>query len=154
MTITIDLINIDSSEKVARLVASCLTSPLLMTFCGEIGAGKTSFIRAMLRALGVNTVIKSPSFSLVETYQTADFLIHHFDLYRIQDENELELLGFRDYLCSEAICCVEWPQHAPHYLAAPDLCFTLELKEPGRLMHVDAMTAKATPILACLKGTL
>lgn len=140
------------SEQMAARVAACLVSPLVLTFTGEIGAGKTTFIRAMLRCLGVNSAIKSPTFSLVESYQGTNLQIHHFDLYRIQDEAELDYIGFRDYFGDNAICCIEWPERATGYLTEADLGFTLRLKGAGREMQMHAFSPAGAAVLSRLAG--
>jgi tRNA threonylcarbamoyladenosine biosynthesis protein TsaE len=148
----IDLPTETDSEQMAARVAACLVSPLVLTFTGEIGAGKTTFIRAMLRCLGVNSAIKSPTFSLVESYQGTNLQIHHFDLYRIQDEAELDYIGFRDYFTDNAICCIEWPERATGYLTEADLGFTLSLKGDGREMQMHAFSPAGAAVLSCLAG--
>lgn len=147
-----DLPDEASSEKLAARLALCLSSPLVMTFSGEIGAGKTTFIRAMLRALGIKTAIKSPTFSLIESYQSQDLQIHHFDLYRIHDETELEYIGFRDYFLEEAICCIEWPERIKHGLDCVDINFAFAINGGGRLLTVDVFSTAGESILSCLKG--
>lgn len=148
----IDLPTELASENMAARIATCLRSPLVLTFRGEIGAGKTTLIRAMLHCLGVNARIKSPTFSLVESYQGTNLQIHHFDLYRIHDESELEYIGFRDYFRDNAICCIEWPERAVSYLACADLEFTLSLKGAGREMKIRAYSSVGSAVLSCLSG--
>lgn len=152
ITKTIDLPTELASEAIAARVAACLGSPLVLTFSGEIGAGKTTFIRAMLRCLGINSAIKSPTFSIVESYQGTNLQIHHFDLYRIHDEAELDYIGFRDYFRDNAICCIEWPERAVSYLAEADLRFTLRMKGVGREMRLNAFSPAGAAILSCLAG--
>ena len=125
--------------------ASFVKPPLVLTFSGEIGAGKTTIIRAMLRALGVQTAIKSPTFSLVETYNPPK--VHHFDLYRIHDEDELELIGFRDYFTSDFVCCIEWPELAPAYQKLSDLSLQIKFKDQGRDLHAKSHTETGMRIL-------
>ena len=141
-----------ASEKMAARLSACVLPPLVLTFSGDIGAGKTTLIRAMLRSLGVQSAIKSPTFSLVESYQLADLHIHHFDLYRIHDENELDYIGFRDYFVDNAICCIEWPKRAVSYLDWADLEITLSLKGTGRDMQIHAYSPAGAAILSCLEG--
>lgn len=161
----INLPNEPSSEWLASRLAACLkqkgcnagvtseaTQGLVITFSGEIGAGKTTFIRAMLRALGVKSAIKSPTFSLVETYECQHLRINHFDLYRIHDETELEYIGFRDYFSSHSICCIEWPERASCSLDAVDINFAFALCGGGRALTIQAMSAAGVTILSCLEG--
>ena len=148
----IDLPTELASEKQAAGIAACLVSPLVLTFSGEIGTGKTTFIRAMLRSLGVHSAIKSPTFSLVESYQAGPLQIHHFDLYRIHDEAELDSIGFRDYFSANAVCCIEWPERAPRYLSCVDVGFSLGLKGAGREMQIHAFSSAGAAVLSCLAG--
>lgn len=148
----IDLPDEISSERLAARLASCLHPGLVLAFCGEIGTGKTTFIRAMLRALGVQGPIKSPTFSLVESYPWQSLQIHHFDLYRIHNEEELEYIGFRDYFGAGDICCIEWPERAKASLSAVDLGFSLSVKGSGRFMSIEAIGTAGETILTCLTG--
>lgn len=141
----------DSEDLAARL-ALCLVSPLVLTFSGEIGAGKTTFIRAMLRSLGIKTAIKSPTFSLIESYESEHLQIHHFDLYRIQDEAELEYIGFRDYFLDNAVCCIEWPERARQSLEQADINFKLTMSGGGRLLFISALSTAGEKVLSCLVG--
>lgn len=143
----IDLPTSSASALFAGRLAACLTSPLIITFRGEIGAGKTTLIRAMLRALGVASAIKSPTFSLVESYQTTQFYVHHFDLYRISDESELEYIGFRDYFADDAVCCIEWPERVSNGIGRVDVDFSLRMKGRGREVHGHALSDEGVAIL-------
>ncbi len=148
----IDLPTEKVSEVIAGRLAACLASPLVLTFSGEIGAGKTTVIRAMLRRLGVSSAIKSPTFSLVESYQVNHLQIHHFDLYRIHDEAELDYIGFRDYFTDHSICCIEWPERVNTHLLWTDVGITLGLKGAGREMQMNAFSPAGIAVLSCLKG--
>lgn len=149
---TLDLLTEAASEQFAARLATCLVSPLVITFSGEIGAGKTTLIRAMLRGLGVTSAIKSPTFSLVESYFASNLQIHHFDLYRVHDESELDYIGFRDYFSNDAVCCIEWPERVVRYLGNVDVEFSLSLKGAGREMHVRALSSAGASMLSCLLG--
>ncbi len=148
----VDLPNELASETMAIRLAACLVSPLVLTFSGNIGAGKTTFIRAMLRSLGVKSAIKSPTFSLVESYQGNHLQIHHFDLYRIHDETELDYIGFRDYFRDNAVCCIEWPERASEQLALADVGFLLNIKGAGRELQLCALSPVGAEVLSCLAG--
>ena len=152
MNDSIDLSTEDMSQALAAKLALYVASPLVLTFSGEIGAGKTTFIRALLRALGVQSAVKSPTFSLVESYEAHGFFIHHFDLYRIHDETELEYIGFRDYFSNNTICCIEWPEHGAGYLSTVDIAFHLSPKGSGRILLATAYSHMGRRILNCLMG--
>ncbi len=148
----IDLPTECDSEHIAARLATCLVAPLVLLFSGDIGAGKTTLIRGMLRSLGVTSAIKSPTFSLVESYQTRHLQLHHFDLYRVHDESELDYIGFRDYFSDDAVCCIEWPERVVSCQRLADVAFSLRLKGAGREMHAQALSAKGASMLSCLLG--
>lgn len=150
-----DLMNQDASDQFAMKLANCLRPSLILSFSGDIGTGKTTIIRAMLQGLGIRSAIKSPTFSLVETYATPHpYTIHHFDLYRIHHEEELEYLGFRDYFAPPTICCIEWAENAGKALPYLDIGFNLIIKGAGRELQICASTSAGKQVLACLAGDL
>jgi tRNA threonylcarbamoyladenosine biosynthesis protein TsaE len=152
--VILDLPDEQASERFATQLASCLSSPLIITLSGDLGAGKTTIVRAMLRSLGVQSAIKSPTFSLVESYPYQNGTIHHFDLYRIHHEEELEYLGFRDYFTKESICCIEWAEKAGRALPKVDIRFNLSIKGVGREVQITAFSDAGQRILACLSGEI
>ncbi len=119
---------------------------------GELGAGKTTLVRAMLRGLGHAGRVKSPTYTLVEPYALArsdgELEVYHFDLYRFSDPAEWADAGFREYFNSGAICIVEWPQRAGALLGVPDLVFSLDVAGEGRLLTARAYSASGK---ACLE---
>jgi tRNA threonylcarbamoyladenosine biosynthesis protein TsaE len=99
---------------------------------GDLGAGKTTCVRSLLRTLGVSGLIRSPSFTLVETYRLAGLICVHVDLYRLAGPEEVEELGLRDFMGSNCLFLVEWPRKGETALPAPDLELALSFADPGR----------------------
>jgi len=105
---------------------------------GNLGAGKTTLVRGFICALGHTGRVKSPSYALVEPYTELSPPIYHFDLYRLEDPEELEYLGFRDYLKDDSICIFEWPDKGGELLPLPDLQIDLSHQSSGRLAVVTS----------------
>ncbi len=134
----------------ARL-AACCGPGLLVFLSGELGAGKTTLVRGLLRALGHTGAVKSPTYTLIESYQPGDFPVHHLDLYRLADAEELEWLGYRDLLTPDALCLIEWPQHGAGILPSADLHLTLWHQPEGRRLRIEGSTEKARAVLRRLQ---
>jgi tRNA threonylcarbamoyladenosine biosynthesis protein TsaE len=139
-----------STQHWAAKFAEIIEYPTVMTFQGNLGAGKTTWIRAMLKALGVKDNIKSPTYALVESYDlpNTDYLIHHFDLYRIKNSAELLHLGFNEYFQENALCCIEWPEKAAGNVLHQDLNFAFTHQDLGRELIINALSPKGENILA------
>lgn len=134
----------------AKKLAKRTSSPILLGFQGPIGSGKTTLIRAFLKALGITETIKSPSFSLIESYELPAFAIHHIDLYRIEDKNELEYLGIRELFSEPAVILIEWPERAGHQCLPIDLLFKFCQENEGRRLEMTAMTKSGFSLLSQL----
>ena len=102
----------------------------VIAFCGEMGAGKTTFIQALCRKLGVRTEVNSPTFSLVNEYFTpAGSSIFHFDLYRIETQDELFDMGYEEYFFSDSLCLIEWPEKAQSLIPGDALWVNIVIDE-------------------------
>ena len=109
-------------------LAASLTGGELIFLSGELGAGKTTLVRGILQALGHDGAVKSPTFAIVESYLGLKLAVDHFDLYRLQTIEELELLGWRDYLAAKSVIIIEWPERACGYLPKPDIEVKIDYK--------------------------
>lgn len=121
---------------------------------GELGVGKTTLARGFLNQLGYNGIVKSPSYTLVESYRINDLEIFHFDLYRINDPQELLYIGIQEYFSDTSICLVEWPEKAPIVLGRPDIGITIEYDEDRqdqRSLQLVHGTDKGSEMLSVLQ---
>ncbi len=134
----------------AARLAPMLAAGGVVFLIGDLGAGKTTFARALLGALGVDARIKSPTYSLIESYTVDDLAIHHLDLYRIADAGELEWLGLADLMVGPHLLLVEWPEHARGALPQPDLILRLAHAPASRDVVLEASTPRAAQWLQAL----
>ncbi len=112
----------------------------VLTLRGDLGAGKTTLVRGLLRALGYSGRVKSPSYALVELYRVSSLNLYHFDFYRFANRSEWSDSGFREYFNPASVCIVEWPERAEGLLAPPDLEVRLEFSNLGRSATLIAHT--------------
>jgi tRNA threonylcarbamoyladenosine biosynthesis protein TsaE len=117
---------------------------------GDLGAGKTTFARALLAALGVGERIKSPTYSLIESYRAGDLDAHHLDLYRIADAGELEWLGLGDLWTPGALVLIEWPERGRGALPAADLVMHLAYAGEHRKLVAEARSERGETLLAVM----
>lgn len=122
---------------------------------GDLGAGKTAFTRAFLRALGVSGRIKSPSYALLESYKVSSFNLYHLDFYRFNDPEEWVEAGFRDILEEQqAVVLIEWPEKAGRLLPTPDLVVHLDYQGDGRDLTINAHSNKGQAWLNILHQSI
>lgn len=101
-------------------------------FYGEMGAGKTTFIKALCNQLGVADTVSSPTFSIVNEYESSQGSVYHFDFYRLKDQSEAFDLGYEDYLYSGQYCLIEWPEKIPDLIPPRVVKVKLELTDDGK----------------------
>ena len=131
--------------QLAKQLTVHLEWPSSIYFVGDLGAGKTTFVRGLLRGLGYQGLVKSPTYTLVEHYQFTHLKpvnIYHFDLYRLHAEEELENMGFRDYWQNDTLILIEWPEKAPRSLPTPDLHCNISGFGAKRDIEIQANTER------------
>jgi tRNA threonylcarbamoyladenosine biosynthesis protein TsaE len=150
----LDEVELDEAGLVqlARRLAGGLDDGGVIHLRGDLGAGKTTFARALLGALGVGARIKSPTYSLIESYEANGLPIHHLDLYRIAAADELEFLGLSDLTAGRFLLLAEWPERGGNALPAPDLIVHLAHAGPRRRLQLDPRTARGADWLGILSG--
>lgn len=159
----IALKNEAATQQLGELFAAAMPRGILF-LSGDLGAGKTCFSQALIRAAGFSGRVKSPTYTLVEPYELSERSIYHFDLYRLQDEEELLFLGCDEYFeaavsgtvatsGAASLCLIEWPEKAASILPLPDIELRIEhlaLPELGRLAHLNALSGFGEQVLNTL----
>ncbi len=149
----IDLVDEAASQRFAAALASALPedpSGWTVLLEGELGAGKSTLARALIRSMGHEGTVPSPTYTLVEPYDLARCVIYHIDLYRISDEEELRYLGWTEL--DEGLRLVEWPDRAPGLSAHADLRIRLDYAGDGRLATVTALNPRTQALVARLSA--
>lgn len=130
----------------AARTAPQLEPPMVIYLEGDLGAGKTTFARALIRALGHPGRVKSPTYGLLEHYTLGDISVLHLDLYRIEDPGELEYLAVRDLYDERTVLLVEWPDRGAGYLPAPDLVLDFGETDEVRFIHCTPRSRRGRTI--------
>ncbi|HET8555260.1 MAG TPA: tRNA (adenosine(37)-N6)-threonylcarbamoyltransferase complex ATPase subunit type 1 TsaE [Rhodanobacteraceae bacterium] len=149
---TFDLPDEAATRALANRVAGALEGALVLYLEGDLGVGKTSFARALLQALGVGERVKSPTYTLVESYPIPGGRAWHLDLYRIADPGELEWLGLDALIEPGALVLVEWPQHGAGALPDADLILHLNHAGTGRTARFTAQSPRGQALLRHLSN--
>ena len=147
---------IDEAElqALAADMAGQLAAPMIIYLEGDLGAGKTTFTRALLRGLGFKGPVKSPTYGLLEVYALQDIDVVHLDLYRIAETGELEFLGLDDLHSKRAVFMVEWPDRGAGRLPDPDLTISFEHAADLRKLALTPHSIHAKEFCKALSSTL
>jgi tRNA threonylcarbamoyladenosine biosynthesis protein TsaE len=136
-----------ATARAGALLAPGLRGGMVVTLSGELGVGKTTLVRGLLRALGWTGPVKSPSYALVEHYPISSLYFYHFDFYRLNDATEWDTTGFAELFRPDTVGLIEWPEHVAGRVPVVDVAVQLRHAEPGRVLLCDAGTAAGR---ACL----
>ncbi|MDH4274612.1 MAG: tRNA (adenosine(37)-N6)-threonylcarbamoyltransferase complex ATPase subunit type 1 TsaE [Gammaproteobacteria bacterium] len=149
---TLDLENETATLALGAAVARHVPKGLTVYLHGDLGAGKTTWVRGFLHGLGHRGAVKSPTYTLVEAYSMTTHQVYHFDLYRLSDAEELEFIGIRDYLRDDTVCLIEWPERGQPLLREPDLELWLTYNDQGgRSARLEAWSEKGQSLLQHIK---
>lgn len=143
-----------ATEAVGTALAACLPEALTVALAGDLGAGKTTLARAVLRGLGHTGAVRSPTYTLIEPYECGGRRVFHLDLYRLADPEELEFLGLRDLFARPAVVLVEWPERGAGVLPAPDVRISLDADGAGRTLGVEAFSEVGETVVSALCARL
>ena len=146
----ITLADEDAMLAFGNQLAQHLDTGCVIFLYGDLGAGKTTLARGVLRGLGHAGPVKSPTFTLVEPYNIQQRPVHHFDLYRLADPEELEYMGIRDYFAETAIVLIEWPDKGSGLLPAADLSVCIHYEKTSRRVEITAHSGRGRQILNAL----
>ncbi|MCX8522261.1 MAG: tRNA (adenosine(37)-N6)-threonylcarbamoyltransferase complex ATPase subunit type 1 TsaE [Rhodoferax sp.] len=134
------------------LAAQAALDDAFISLHGDLGAGKTTLVRYLLQSLGILGRIKSPTYTIVETYMAAGFAVSHFDFYRFNDPQEWEDAGFRDIFASPGLKLAEWPEKAAGLLPVADLEIHIDaVGDSQRLVHLYAHSPRGNRLLQALE---
>ncbi|ESE39728.1 atpase [Shewanella decolorationis S12] len=149
--LTFQLNNEDETIAVGQKLARHIQAPLTLYLTGDLGAGKTTLSRGLIQGLGHKGAVKSPTYTLVEPYELDGVEVYHFDLYRLNDPEELEFMGIRDYFTDSSLCIVEWPDKGHGLLPDADIHLHLNYVNQGREIQIRALTESGKKLLAAIK---
>ena len=133
-------------------IAPNITAPLIIWLQGDLGAGKTTFTRALLNSQGHHGAVKSPTYKIVESYPLQKFILHHFDLYRFQTADEWLDAGLDELFTANSVSLIEWPQQGADYVPKPDIILHLTTINHGRNAELTAVSDHGKHLIASIKN--
>jgi tRNA threonylcarbamoyladenosine biosynthesis protein TsaE len=131
-------------------LAQAAVGPGVIYFQGDLGAGKTTLVRSLLRGLGYQGKVKSPTYTLIEPYPLGELTVYHLDLYRLASGEELEWIGIRDLMTGTELLLVEWPEQGQGALPPADLVITIDYRDTGRQLDLRATSERGRRWLAAM----
>jgi tRNA threonylcarbamoyladenosine biosynthesis protein TsaE len=149
-TLTVHLPDASATDRFGERLAPVLRAGTVVWLDGDLGAGKTALVRALLRARGHAGTVKSPTYALVEIYVISKIYWYHFDFYRFNFPEEFVDAGFSDYFRDDAVCLVEWPEKAAGHVPAPDLMLVFRFAGAGRTLDIVARSEEGRKCLNTL----
>jgi len=154
VSLTLHLADAAATQTLGARLAPALTGGMIVTLAGDLGTGKTTLVRGLLRARGIEGAVKSPTYTLVEHYLISSLYFYHFDFYRFTNQHEWDFAGMSDYFRSDAVCIVEWPERVGDRLPHPDLALSLSYaaQNDGRDVVATAHTPDGERCLTLLAG--
>jgi tRNA threonylcarbamoyladenosine biosynthesis protein TsaE len=153
MSLDIKLPDPGATEALGHALAAGAQGGRVLHLRGDLGAGKTTLVRGLLRALGHAGRVKSPTYTLVEPYELSSLHFYHFDFYRLKNQEEWAQAGFREYFNAHAMCAVEWPERAGDFLPRPDVEITLRFEGEARRAFLEPHSEAGARWLSSLQSS-
>jgi len=152
--ITLEIPDAQQQEALGGMISADAPAAFIIYLEGDLGAGKTTLVRGFLRGLGYRGNVKSPTFTLLEPYDLGDRAVYHLDLYRLADPGELEYLGLRDLLSTDATLLIEWPEQGRGMLPNADIIVDIGYRDEGRTLEFRSCSAEGERLLGLLSARL
>lgn len=153
MAIDLKLPDAAATARLGAALAAGIAPGRVLHLSGDLGTGKTTLVRGLLRALGVHGPVKSPTYTWVEPYSISRLDLYHFDFYRLSNKNEWIESGLREYFRPDAVCIVEWPERAGSSLPLPDLSIGLTHEGEARRAVLEAHSPAGEAWLSSLPSS-
>jgi tRNA threonylcarbamoyladenosine biosynthesis protein TsaE len=153
MPLDLKLPDAAATLRLGEALAAGIAPGLVLFISGDLGAGKTTLVRGLLRGLGYAGRAKSPTYALVEPYAFSSIDLYHFDFYRFKDRSEWLNSGLREYFNPHSVCVVEWPEKAGDLLSLPDLQIRLEFDGEARRARLEARSKAGEAWLSSLRSS-
>ncbi|MGF7184273.1 tRNA threonylcarbamoyladenosine biosynthesis protein TsaE [Desulfitispora alkaliphila] len=147
----------EDTGKLAKFMGKIVKAGFVITLSGDLGAGKTTFAKGFARGMGVEDVVTSPTFTIVNEYEGKYFALYHFDVYRLDDASELEEIGYEEYFySSQAVTLIEWPERVKELIPDEHLRVKIDLVDNGssRVIEISAIGEKYEELIGELKKSV